>query len=163
MKIWARTIGHMAISESQVPQWWRICLLVQETQEIWVQSLDQEDPLQKEMATHSSTFAWEIPWTEEPTRLLWAWIFLARILDWVAISFSKGTSQPRKPHYIQSLCLFRLYVALRVSHTFPCIWCFWKFWGLIRHITGCPPLGISLIFSLWLDHSYVFGGGKSPR
>ena len=31
-----------------------------------VRSLDQEDPLQKEMATHSSIFAWEIPWTEEP-------------------------------------------------------------------------------------------------
>ena len=35
-------------------------------QETQVQSLDQEDPLQKEMATHSSIFAWEIPWTEEP-------------------------------------------------------------------------------------------------
>ena len=32
----------------------------------WVQSLSQEDPLEKEMATHSSTLAWEIPWTEEP-------------------------------------------------------------------------------------------------
>ena len=31
-----------------------------------VQSLGQEDPLEKEMATHSSTLAWEIPWTEEP-------------------------------------------------------------------------------------------------
>ena len=35
-------------------------------QETQVQSLDQEDPLQKEMATHSSIIAWEIPWTEEP-------------------------------------------------------------------------------------------------
>ena len=35
-------------------------------QEMWVQSLDQEDPLEKEMATHSSILAWEIPWTEEP-------------------------------------------------------------------------------------------------
>ena len=35
-------------------------------QEIWVQSLDREDPLEKEMATHSSILAWEIPWTEEP-------------------------------------------------------------------------------------------------
>ena len=31
-----------------------------------VQSLDQEDPLEKEMATHSSILAWRIPWTEEP-------------------------------------------------------------------------------------------------
>ena len=37
-----------------------------EPQETWVQSLGQEDPLQEEMTTHSSTAAWEIPWTEEP-------------------------------------------------------------------------------------------------
>ena len=37
--------------------------------EIWVQSLGQEDLLEKEMATHSSILAWEIPWTEEPGRL----------------------------------------------------------------------------------------------
>ena len=35
-------------------------------QETWVQCLRQEDPLEKEMATHSSMLAWEIPWTEEP-------------------------------------------------------------------------------------------------
>ena len=37
--------------------------------ETWVQSLGQEDTLEKEMATHSSTFAWKIPWMEEPGRL----------------------------------------------------------------------------------------------
>ena len=37
--------------------------------ETWVQSLGPEDPLEKEMATHSSTLAWKIPWTEEPGRL----------------------------------------------------------------------------------------------
>ena len=37
--------------------------------ETWVQSLGWEDPLEKEMATHSSTLAWKIPWTEEPGRL----------------------------------------------------------------------------------------------
>ena len=37
--------------------------------ETWVQSLGREDPLEKEMATHSSTVAWKIPWTEEPGRL----------------------------------------------------------------------------------------------
>ena len=39
------------------------------TQEMWVQSLGQEDPLEKEMATPSSILAWRIPWTEEPGRL----------------------------------------------------------------------------------------------
>ena len=38
-------------------------------QETWVQSLGREDTLEKEMATHSSTLAWKIPWTEEPGRL----------------------------------------------------------------------------------------------
>ena len=38
-------------------------------QETWVQSLGLEDPLEQEMAIHSSTIAWKIPWTEEPGRL----------------------------------------------------------------------------------------------
>ena len=42
---------------------------MQETQETQVQSLGWEDPLQKEMATHSSILAWGIPWTEETARL----------------------------------------------------------------------------------------------
>ena len=37
--------------------------------ENWVRSLGQEDPLEKEMATHSSILAWRIPWTEEPGEL----------------------------------------------------------------------------------------------
>ena len=37
--------------------------------ETWVRSLGQEDPLEKEMAPHSSTIAWKTPWTEEPGRL----------------------------------------------------------------------------------------------
>ena len=40
-----------------------------EMQETWVQSLGQEDPLEKGMATHSSILAWRIPWTEEPDGL----------------------------------------------------------------------------------------------
>ena len=35
-------------------------------QDTWVRSLGQEDPLEKEKATHSSILAWKIPWTEEP-------------------------------------------------------------------------------------------------
>ena len=47
-------------------QWYRICLPMQETQDTWVCSLGQEDPLEKEMETHSSTLAWSLagysPW-----------------------------------------------------------------------------------------------------
>ena len=42
---------------------------VQKTQEILVRSLGQEDPLEEGMATHSSIFAWRIPWTEEAVGL----------------------------------------------------------------------------------------------
>ena len=50
-------------------------------QEMWVQSLGQEDALEKEMATHSSILCWEIPWIEEPGGLQsmgsqknWKWL-----------------------------------------------------------------------------------------
>ena len=43
---------------------------MQEMQGMQVQFLGQEDPLQREMATHSSILAWEIPWIEEPGGLL---------------------------------------------------------------------------------------------
>ena len=36
----------------------------------WLRALDWEDPLEKEIATHSSTLAWKIPWMDEPRRLL---------------------------------------------------------------------------------------------
>ena len=51
---------------SQVAQWVNNLSAMQE---IWFQSLGQEDPLEEGMATHSSIHAWEIPWTEEPDRL----------------------------------------------------------------------------------------------
>ena len=40
---------------------------MQETSEMWVQSLGQKDPLEEGMATHSSILAWKIQWTEEPS------------------------------------------------------------------------------------------------
>ena len=42
---------------------------MQETQKMWIWFLGWEDPLEKEMATHSPVLSWEIPWTEEPDRL----------------------------------------------------------------------------------------------
>ena len=55
-----------SVQASLGAQLYRIRLPMQET---WVQSLGQEDPLEKEMATHSSILAWRIPWTEEPCGL----------------------------------------------------------------------------------------------
>ena len=113
-----------------------------------VQSLGREDTLEKEMATHSSTLAWRIPWTEEPGRLQstgsqrvrhdWAtslslslYIYIkvaanlcptlcnlmgysmphssvhlisqARILEWVAICFYRGSSWPRNQTHISCI------------------------------------------------------------
>jgi len=47
---------------------WGLCLSMQETQEMWVLSLDQED-LEKEMTTLSCILAWKMLWTQEPGRL----------------------------------------------------------------------------------------------
>ena len=52
--------------ESSVAQQVKNPPALQETQGMRVQSLGQADPLEKEMTTHSSILAWEIPWTEEP-------------------------------------------------------------------------------------------------
>ena len=54
--------------------------------ETLVQSLDWEDPLEKEMATHSNTLAWRIPWREEPGRLPCCYIIK------ILIKFLKGYS-----------------------------------------------------------------------
>ena len=51
---------------SLLPQLVKNMLAMQET---WVRFLGWEDPLEKEMATHSSILAWKIPWTEKPARL----------------------------------------------------------------------------------------------
>ena len=50
--------------------WLRTSVPVQETLEAWVWSLGLDDPLEKEMATHSGILAWEIPWTKKPGGLL---------------------------------------------------------------------------------------------
>ena len=54
------------LSNSQVVQWVKNPHAMQETQETRVQSMGQEDPLEKEMATHSGILAWRLQWTEEP-------------------------------------------------------------------------------------------------
>ena len=59
-----------------LPRWLsaRLCLPMQEMQEMQIRSLGREDPLKEEMATHSSFLAWEIPWTEESDGLQSMWV-----------------------------------------------------------------------------------------
>ena len=59
-------LAHIVKGTSLVAQMVKCLPTMQETQ---VRSLGWDDPLEKEMATHSSTPAWKIPWTEEPGRL----------------------------------------------------------------------------------------------
>ena len=61
------------------------------TWKTWVQPLGREDPLEKEMATHSSTLAWKIPWTEEHGRLLQS-IGLQRVRHDCATSLTQWLS-----------------------------------------------------------------------
>ena len=61
-------------------------------QEMQVQSLGWEDPLEKEMATHSSNLAWEIPWTEEPGGL--QSMELQRVEHDLATQSSKSMQKP---------------------------------------------------------------------
>ena len=56
----------LLLRASQVAQWVKNLPAMLETQELQVQSLRREDPLEEGMATHSSTLAWRIPRTEEP-------------------------------------------------------------------------------------------------
>ena len=58
-------------------------------QENWVWSLGQEDPLEKEMATHSGVLAWRIPWTEKPGGL-WSMGLQSIRCDWATIFFFCG-------------------------------------------------------------------------
>ena len=77
---WGATVHGVTKSETQLSDFrfeifFRTSLVVQRVKhlptmlETWVQSLGWEDPLEKEMATHSTILAWRIPWTEELDRL----------------------------------------------------------------------------------------------
>ena len=62
-------IHHKTFSVPVSETAFRICLPTQETQETRIRSLCREDPLEEEMAIHSSILTWRIPWTDEPGSL----------------------------------------------------------------------------------------------
>ena len=71
---------------------------MQETQETRVRSLGWEDPLEKEMAIHSSTLAWKIPWTEEPSRLQSMGSQRVGYDQATSLSLSRHHKTPRREH-----------------------------------------------------------------
>ena len=64
--LWGRTESDTTEDRTLAAQMVKLLPVIRETR---VQPLGQEDPLEKEMATHSGILAWKIPWTEEPDRL----------------------------------------------------------------------------------------------
>ena len=89
-------------------------------QETWVRFLGREDHLEKEMATHSSILVWEIPWTEEPSRLQ----FMGSDRTWrltQTICCSLELAFPRRPLVTQMIlnCLFLLRLLLSWSSKLP--------------------------------------------
>ena len=63
-------IRGQTLRASQAAEWQVISLQCRRPGfDTWIRTLGWEDPLEKEMATHSSILAWKIPWTEEPDRL----------------------------------------------------------------------------------------------
>ena len=77
-------IGSISQWASPVTQMLKNLPAIQET---WIRYLGQEDPLDKEMTTHSSTFTWRIPWTEEPGKLQSTGSHRDRH-DWLTLSLS---------------------------------------------------------------------------
>ena len=62
-------IGSHVLPRRRLPWWLSAKRIFLPIWEMWVQSLGWEDPLEKEIATHSTILAWGIPWTQEPGRL----------------------------------------------------------------------------------------------
>ena len=60
-------------------------------QETWVRSLGREDPLEEEMAAHSSVLAWKITWTDEPDRL--------QSMGSLRVGHNRATNTPNPQHY----------------------------------------------------------------
>ena len=97
--------------------------------ETWVRSLGWEDPLEKEKATHSSTVAWKIPWTEDPGRL--QLMGLQRVgHDWVT-SVSLSLSLYRKKHNLRRVIFFANKSMISSANVFlkvKCHFCFYRYW-----------------------------------
>ena len=75
-------------------------------QEMQVRSLGQEDPLEKEIATHSGILAWEIPWAEEPGGL--------QFMGSQRVTYDLATKQLNK--YNAVACSFKVYLSSNILH-----------------------------------------------
>ena len=133
--------------------------------ETWVRSLGWEDPLEEDMATHSSILAWRIPWTEEPGRLQSmgspSWTQLS---DWARGTTSNLECVEKQRHYSadEGLCsLLSGHVQLwELDHKegrMPKIWCLWT---VVLEKTPGSPLDSKEIKPVNLkgDQPWIFSG-----
>ena len=106
-------------------------------QEAQVQSLGQEDPLKKEMATHSNIVAWEIPWKEEPGRL--QSMGLQKSWDTTCTLW-----QVAKFHFFSWLNNIPLCLCIPHLHSFICLWAL----GLLPYLGTYEYGGACYLFKL---------------
>ena len=132
--------------------------------ETWVRSLGWEDPLEKEMATHSSTLAWRIPWREEPGRLRSMGSQRVRH-DW-GTSFLHFTEQRTSFPQQVLLKLFQAICCPQPSHKRDCGWKFFRHeWHVWVSPTGKETWILSLDVSLCLQCplSSLIAVGKTSK
>ena len=104
-------------------------------QETWVQSLGQEDPPEKWMATHSSIMAWRIPWTEEPGELQFMGLQRVRH-DWTT---NKHTQMSIYTFFPKNLCEWKFELEIFLKNTSYC------FSSVIKSCpTLCDPTDLSI-------------------
>ena len=135
--------------------------------ETWVWSLGQEDPLEKEKATHSSILAWEIPWTEEPGQLQSMGHKQSATTEGLHFHFQLVSQLYHKSHkFIDSLeieSLFILYL-LKYCITHSPTHCLLQ--AQRKHIYCDPPLStaeLSTVTVTSVKHGLKIVNGKSQK
>ena len=110
--------------------------------ETWVRSLGQEDPLEKEMATHSSILAWKTQWTEEPGRLQSTG--LQRVShDWATSSHTPSPPAPGSSHFFK---VIKYTVKKLTKHM---VEKFNQYSNVVSPISKFPPQRQPLLWGSW--------------
>ena len=106
-------LGHIFLGDTVQPN------NLHAMQMTWVQSLGQEDPLEKGIATHASILAWRIPWTEEPGGLQSIGLQRVKLMTMWLRTFTLHFIQPTLPWFDGKLIIFIYSVEALYSYTFP--------------------------------------------
>ena len=117
----------ISFGASLLAQWWRVCLPMKQ---MWAGSLGQEDPLEEEIATHSSVPSRRIPWTEEPGGL--------QSLGWQRVGYDLLTKQPQQQWiYLFGFAGSQLQHVVSVGSLLQVREVFLLHWGLVSSAVAC--------------------------